>query len=138
VWGPGAFADSPDVRRGRLEPVVDTHVAPSVELDADLLEADPGRVGRPPRRRRGCRLPSIRCSPAAVRTRTVTSFSRSTVHTEHLGPDKTFDTFGTHNPLHFTGDVGILLAEKLRGHVWMTVTRTAERRVRLTEFRDRQ
>src|SRR5262249_58102065 len=32
VWGPGAFADSPDGRRGSLKPVGDTHGTPTVEV----------------------------------------------------------------------------------------------------------
>src|SRR2546425_12037431 len=46
---------------------------------------------------------------------------------------ETFDAFGAQDPLHFTGDVGIFLAEKLRA---MLDDRhaTAEATVRLAEF----
>src|SRR5262245_9456389 len=132
VWGPGAFADSPDVRRGRLEPVVDTPVAPSVELDPGLLEADPGRVGCAPYGDKDvAAFDPLLAGRRAHQNRDV--LSRPTVHTERLGPDETFDALGTEDPLHFTGDVGIFLAEKLRP-LLDDRHATAEATVRLAEF----
>src|SRR5215510_11334353 len=77
-------------------------------------------------------LPSIRCSPPAVRQERDV-LSRPTVHTERLGPDETFDAFGAQDPLHFTGNVGIFPPEKL----WAILDdrhATAEATVRLAEF----
>src|SRR5262245_47796513 len=132
VWGPGAFANSPDVWRGRLEPVVDTHVAPSVELDPGLLEADPGRVGCAPYGHED--VAAFDPSLAGCRARQDRHLlSRPTVHAERLGPDETFDALGAQDPLHFTGDVGIFLAEKLRP-LLDDRHATAEATVRLAEF----
>src|SRR5262245_58689178 len=112
VWRPGAFADGPDVRRGRLEPVVDTYVAPSVELDAGVLEADPGRVGSAPYGdEEVASFDPLLAGGRADQDRDV--LARPTVHTEQPGIDEAVDVFGAQEPLHFTGDVGILLAEKL-------------------------
>src|SRR5882724_13129587 len=46
VWGPGAFADGPDVGRARVQSLVDANVATGVQLDAGVLEADPRGVRR--------------------------------------------------------------------------------------------
>src|SRR5271170_8302966 len=40
----GAFADGPDLGRTRLQPLVDANKAAAVELDAGVLEPDPGGV----------------------------------------------------------------------------------------------
>jgi hypothetical protein len=46
----GAFAKGPDARRARLQPLVDANVTATVQLDADLAEANPGGVRNAPRR----------------------------------------------------------------------------------------
>src|SRR5271166_696162 len=46
----GAFADRPDIGRGRLQLLVDADVTASVQLDAGLLEPDLGVVRKAPRR----------------------------------------------------------------------------------------
>src|SRR6185369_13785962 len=50
LGAPGAFPYGPDVGRTRLQPLVDANIATTVQLDAGLLEPDPGGVRRPPRR----------------------------------------------------------------------------------------
>ena len=46
----GAFPERPDIGRGRLQPLIDANVAAIIQLDAGLLEPDPGGVGNAPRR----------------------------------------------------------------------------------------
>jgi hypothetical protein len=46
----GAFSKGPDIGRGRLQPLIDANVATTVQLDASLLEPDPGGVRNAPRR----------------------------------------------------------------------------------------
>ena len=41
----GTFPDGPNIGRRRLQPFVDADVAAIAQLDADLLQSDPGRVG---------------------------------------------------------------------------------------------
>src|SRR5262249_27719007 len=45
LWAAGAFADRPDVRRTRLESVVDLHITSLVESHADGVEYNPRRIG---------------------------------------------------------------------------------------------
>ena len=46
----GAFAERPNVRGARLQPLVDADVTATVELNADLAEPDPGGVRNAPGR----------------------------------------------------------------------------------------
>src|SRR5262245_34971052 len=113
VWSPRALADGPHVRRGRLEAVVDTHVASRVELDAGLLEADPDRVGCTPDGNQD--VAAFDSLLAGCRTRQDRDvLSRPTVHTERLSTEETFDAFGEQDFPHLTRDVGIFPAQKLR------------------------
>src|SRR5262249_14080151 len=113
VWGSGAFPDRPDIWRGRLEAVVDTHVAASVDLDVGLLETDPGRVGCTPDSDEDvAALDPLLAGCGAHQDRDV--LSRSAVHTERLGSEETFDAFRAQDPLHFPGNLGIFPVEKLR------------------------
>src|SRR5262245_29215979 len=132
LWGPGAFADGPDVRHARLEPIVHTHVAPSVELDAGLIEADPGRVGRAAYGDEDVATfdPSLP-GRGAHQDRDV--LARATVHAEYLGRDQTLDALGAQHPLHLTGDVVVLPGEQLRA-ILDDRQATAEATVRLAEF----
>src|SRR5262245_22812523 len=132
VWSPRALADGPHVRRGRLEAVVDTHVASRVELDAGLLEADPDRVGCTPYGDED--VAAFDPLLAGCRTRQDRDvLSRSTVDTERLSAEETFDAFGEQDFPHLTGNVGILTAEKLRP-ILDDRHPTAEATIRLTEF----
>src|SRR5262245_4946920 len=132
VRGPGAFADRPDALGRRLEPVVDTHVASRVELDARLLEAEPTRIGcTPDGDEEAAAFDALRAGGRARQDRDL--LSRPTVHAKRLGPEETFDAFGTEDLLHFTGDVGIFLAEQL-GTLLDDCHATAEAAVRLAEL----
>src|SRR5262249_44850702 len=74
---------------------------------------DPGRVGCTPYRDEDVTaFDALLAGCRAREDRDV--LSRPTVHTERLGSEETFDAFGTEDPLHFTGDVGIFAAEKPR------------------------
>jgi hypothetical protein len=46
----GAFPDSPDIGRGRLQPLIDADIAAGIQLDAGRLKTGPGGIGNAPRR----------------------------------------------------------------------------------------
>ena len=48
VRATGAFTHSPDTRRSRLQSLIDANVSTIIQLDADLLEPDPGGVRNAP------------------------------------------------------------------------------------------
>ena len=72
VRATGAFTHSPDTRRSRLQSLIDANVSAIIQLDADLLEPDPGVFGMRPVATK-ISLPSIFCLPEVVRTITLTS-----------------------------------------------------------------
>src|SRR5215468_12179682 len=94
----GAFADSPDVGRRRLQPLIDANVATSVQLDAGLFEPDAGGIGNA-----SCRGQDIAALDLLLtRGRTHAKadlLSRSAVHTEGFGRHENLDSFVTENSL---------------------------------------
>src|SRR5262249_37085094 len=96
-----------------LQPVVDLDVAPRVQLDAGHVEADPGGVGRPPRRNQDVAAgdsPFTSCGPDAQ----AHLFSGSPLDVEYVGPEKDIDPFGAEDAADFFGNVRVLAGEKLR------------------------
>ena len=88
----GAFAERPDVRRARLQPLVDANVTATVQLDADLAEADPGGVRNAPRRDED--VAALDFLLARVRADVKAhSLSGLAAHLEELGRDKNLDAF---------------------------------------------
>src|SRR5215475_15946146 len=49
VRAAGTFADRPDIGGRRLQPLIHTDIAASIQFDASFLESDPGRVWNAPR-----------------------------------------------------------------------------------------
>src|SRR5882672_2580259 len=127
-----ALSDGPDVGCRRLQPLGDAHVATIVQLDAGLLETDPGGVRRAPHRDEDvAALDPLLPGRGAHCERHV--LSGSAVHAERLSRHETFDAFVAENPLHLVRNVAILLAEKL----WPMLDdrhAAAEATVRLAEF----
>ena len=122
----GAFPDGPDIGRSRLQPLVDANVATTVQLNAGLLEPDPGGVRNAPRRDQD--VAALDLLLAGGRAHGKADFlSGSAVHMEGLGRHQKLNAFVTENPLHLIRDVGILPAHQLRPSS-MTVTRLPKRR----------
>ena len=128
----GAFAQRPDVRRACLQPLVDANVTATVQLDADLAEADPGGVRNAPRCDED--VAPLDVLLAGVRADVKADpLSGLAVHMEELGRDKNLDAFVSENPPHLMQDVEILPSHELRpglddGHV------AAEATVSLRQF----
>src|SRR5262245_24736452 len=110
---PSAFPDRPDPGGTRLEPLVDTNVAPTIQLDAGHLEPDPGGVRSAPRCDQD--VAALDVSLAGGRAHDQADFvPGSAVHMEDLGLYEKEDAFVTENPLHLLRDVGILTTHELR------------------------
>src|SRR5262249_37334374 len=109
----GAFSDGPDPGRGGLEPLVDPHVPAVVQLDADLLEADPGGVGGAPGRDEQV-APLDRFLSGRTTYRKHDLFAGSPVNLERLGRHHDLDAFGAEDPLDLVRDVAILAGHELR------------------------
>jgi len=113
LWAAGAFADSPDIGRRCLQPLIDANVPTSVQLDAGLFEPDAGGIGNA-----SCRGQDIAALDLLLiggRTHGKADLlSRSALHIEGFGRHQNLNTFVTENSLHFVGDVGILAGHQLR------------------------
>ena len=109
----GAFPDRPDIGRRRLQPVIDANVAVSVQLDAGLLEPDPGGIGNAPRRDQDVAALDLLLTGGRAHGE-ADFFAGSALHIEGLRLEEKLNAFVTQNSLHFIDDVGILAAHQLR------------------------
>ena len=113
LGAPGAFPHGPDVGRTRLQPLVDANIAPTVQLNAGLLEPEPGGVRRAPRRDQDVAALDLLLAGERAHDH-ADVLSGSTAHLEGLGRQEEVNTFLTEDPLHRIRDVGILAAHELR------------------------
>ena len=109
----GAFPESPDIGRRRLQPLVDANLAATVQLDASLLEPDPVGVWNSPRCDQD--VAALDVLLTGCRAQGNADFlSGSAVHVEGLCREYKSNTFVTENPLNFIRDIRILPAQDLR------------------------
>src|SRR5208337_2620153 len=88
----GAFAQRPDVRRARLQPLVDADETTSFQLDADLTEPDPGSVRNAPRRHKDVAALDGLLAGARANLK-ADPLAGLTAHMEKLGRDKNLNAF---------------------------------------------
>ena len=95
--------------RGRLQPLVDADVAARVQLDAGLVEADPGGVRHAPGRHQDVAALDVLLAGGRAHDK-ADALAGSAVHLEGLGRQQNLDAFVAENPLHLIRDVRILAA----------------------------
>src|SRR5260370_17790941 len=127
-----AFADGPDIGRGRFQPLVHANVSAIVELDAGLLETDAGGV----RDATCCNeyVAGLDCPFAGGPTHCHGHFlSTPSVDLEHLGGRQELDAFIAQEALHGIRGVGVLAADDPRS--WLDDSdAAAESAIRLGHF----
>jgi hypothetical protein len=101
----GAFPNGPDIGRGRLQPLIDANVATTLQLDAGLLEPDPGSVRNAPRGNQDVAALDLLLTGSRAQGN-ADFLTGSAVHIEGLGRHQKLDSFVTQNPLNFICDVG--------------------------------
>ena len=109
----GAFAERPDVRRARTQPLVDANETAAVQAaNAGLGEADPGRVRHAARRDQD--VAALNGLLAGARANVEADpLSGLAAHTEKLGRDESPDAFVAKDPPHLLRDVEILPSHEL-------------------------
>src|SRR5262249_3761639 len=111
LWAAGAFADRPYIGCRRLQPRIDADVAMTIQLDAGLLQPDPECI----RAASGCDQ-DVAAHDLALAGGCADGkahlLPRAAAHIEGLGREQKSNTLVTHNPLHFSCDVGILTAHQ--------------------------
>src|SRR5262249_12828167 len=106
---PGTLADRPNIRRGRLQPLVDADIAASVRLDPGRVDTDPGRVGNPPRGDE--KIARVYLPVAARRVQCDDDLvARAALHGARLRIQQKFNAFRAQNALDLVGNVGVLVA----------------------------
>ena len=109
----GAFADRPDPGRARLQPVIDANVAAAVQLDAGLLESDPGGVRDAARRDQDVAAFDVLLAGSRAHVK-ANLCPGSAAHFEQLGLERNSNTFVAENPLHLSATSTILPGHELR------------------------
>src|SRR5262249_20678257 len=113
LWTAGAFAERPHVRRARLQPVIDADEAATVQVNAGLLESDPGGIRNTPSRDQN--VAAVDCLFAGGRAHGKAHLlPASPAHLQKFSLQKNLNPFVAENPPHLLRNVDVLPAHELR------------------------